>query len=87
MPVLDFDRPVNRFLAGFRPNEHDQRVPEIKTIQNIYTLCGVQRVRLCRFSDFDRPVNRFLAGFRINDCYDYVPDVETLKNIYTLVGF
>ena len=40
MPVSDFDQAVNRFLAGFRLNEYDQRVPEVEAVFLIHSLWG-----------------------------------------------
>ena len=37
---FNFDRPVNRFLGGFRPNRLDHRVLEVEAVQNIYRFMG-----------------------------------------------
>ena len=41
---LKFDQPVNRFLAGFRPNRRHERVPEVEAVQNIYRFTGFEGV-------------------------------------------
>ena len=35
---LNFDQPVNRFLAGFRPNRGHERVPEVEAVRLIYKM-------------------------------------------------
>ena len=36
VPFFHFDRPVNRFLGGFRPNRGDERISVVKPVRNIY---------------------------------------------------
>ena len=41
---FNFNQPVNRFLAGFRPNRAHERVPEVKAVRNIYRFRGFKGV-------------------------------------------
>ena len=41
---LDFDRPVYRFLPVVSLKRLNHRVPEVKAVQNIYTLGGLNEV-------------------------------------------
>ena len=71
-------------IAGFY---YDQRVPEVKAVQNIYTLGGFKEFENCRFLGFNRLVNRFLPVFGENRLDHRVPEIEAVQNIYTLGGF